>query len=204
MPIQVSNPKLLRMLSKLSLTASFCFLFNNAWAQQDLNSIIQDDGPTASRPINGDGSDVEQWIIDSNPLANLSVISVRPIAEDTCQQVMFEFRQTERNGVVPVADQPLHIDPAKLCLLGLRNNSDTRTLLVKVGERFGTVSVPSDSRIYLGIALAPGQEILVPIRMQDVERWDFPVQALWEDQRDLSQPGSAPPAEFEIILGKTE
>ena len=88
----------------------------------------------------------------------------------------------------PKAYPSLDFDLGELCLLGIRNESDRRTLVVRVGEELKTVAIVSDSRLNSGIALGPGREIMTPIRPLDITALTIGVEAVWDDQIDAANP----------------
>ena len=128
----------------------------------------------------------ERWLDSDEALDHLAVISVHPLPGESCRDVLFEIRPTKRvrHAASPAARLELELD--RLCVLGFRNESDTRTLLLRVGEELRTVAITSDARLYSGMAIGPGQEVQAPIRPLPVDRLSVGVEALWDDERDAS------------------
>lgn len=150
-------------------------------AQQSLNDIIQD------RKVAPSGG-AERWVKGETPTSSLRVIVVRPLPGDTCRDVIFEARVTKSQRMDVTSGQTLDIDLTDLCLLGLRNDAEDRTITLRVGEEFSSISVMSDNRLQAGVALAPGQEILTPIRSLDLDEWAFRVELVWDDLIDSGAP----------------
>ncbi|MCB8837755.1 hypothetical protein [Aurantimonas sp. VKM B-3413] len=144
-------------------------------------------GETAGAPISRDGSD-ERWVKSDHPLRNLSVISVQPLPSETCQDVLFDIRPSTRVRHAPEIGGTIDFDLGQLCLLGIRNESDQRTVVVRVGDELRTIAIVSDSRLNSGMALGPGREILVPIRPLDIKALTILVDAVWDDQIDKDNP----------------
>ena len=147
----------------------------------------QSGGETAGAPIARDGSD-ERWVKSDHPLRNLSVISVQPLPSENCQDVLFDIRPSTRVRHTPEIGARIDFDLNQLCLLGIRNESDQRTVVVRVGDELRTIAIVSDSRLNSGMALGPGREILVPIRPLDIKALTIAVDAVWDDQIDKPNP----------------
>ncbi|MCE7030203.1 hypothetical protein [Jiella avicenniae] len=130
----------------------------------------------------------ERWLTSEHPVENLSVISVHPLPGEKCQDVLFDIRPSTRVRHSPNVDGTLDFDLGELCLLGIRNESDRRTVVVRVGEELKTVAIVADSRLNSGIALGPGREIMTPIRPLDVKALTVAVEAVWDDQIDAASP----------------
>ncbi|MBO0905467.1 hypothetical protein [Jiella sonneratiae] len=130
----------------------------------------------------------ERWVNSDHPVENLSVISVHPLPGEKCQDVLFDIRPSTRVRHTAAVGGTLDFDLGQLCLLGIRNESDRRTVVVRVGEELKTVAIVSDSRLNSGIALGPGREIMTPIRPLDVKALSIGVEAVWDDQIDSPNP----------------
>ena len=139
--------------------------------------------PGATTPGTAAAPPRERWLSSEAPLDHLSVITVHPLPSENCQDVLFEIRPTKRVRHAPRAGGSLRLDLGNLCLIGLRNESDDRTLLLRVGEELRTVAITSDSRLYSGMAIGPGQEVQAPIRPLPVDRLRIAVEAVWDDRR---------------------
>ena len=140
--------------------------------------------PQAAAPRGND----ERWVTSDHPAENLAVISVHPLPGESCQDVLFDIRPSTRVRHDVSAGASLDFDLGELCLLGIRNESDRRTLVVRVGEELKTVAIVSDSRLNSGIALGPGREIMTPIRPLDITALTIGVEAVWDDQIDAANP----------------
>lgn len=199
-------------LAGLTGLAAFLALSVPAPAQSDVNAILGGETPTAgaaspgihaapfpgaaqtsSTPATGQAapirrSDDERWLTSEHPVKNLSVISVHPLPGEKCQDVLFDIRPSTRVRHSPDIGATLDFDLGELCLLGIRNESDRRTVVVRVGEELKTVAIVSDSRMNSGIALGPGREIMTPIRPLDVKALTVGVEAVWDDQIDAANP----------------
>ena len=130
----------------------------------------------------------ERWVTSDHPVENLAVISVHPLPGEKCQDVLFDIRPSTRVRHSPTIGGTVDFDLGQLCLLGLRNESDRRTVVIRVGEELKTVAIVSDSRLNSGIALGPGREILTPIRPLDIKALTISVEAVWDDQIDAANP----------------
>ncbi|WAP69004.1 hypothetical protein [Jiella pelagia] len=150
-------------------------------------------GPSSDPALTGQAAPIrpgtdERWLTSDHPVENLSVISVHPLPGEKCQDVLFDIRPSTRVRHSPNIDTTLDFDLGELCLLGIRNESDRRTVVVRVGEELKTVAIVSDSRLNSGIALGPGREIMTPIRPLDVKALTVGVEAVWDDQIDAADP----------------
>lgn len=145
----------------------------------------QTEDPSASSFAN---PQKELWLKSDHPTENLSVISVHPLPGEKCQDVLFDIRPSTRTRHSPSARGTLDFDLDQLCLIGLRNESDKRTIVVRVGEELRTVAIVSDSRLNSGIALGPGREIITPIRPLDIKALTIGVEAVWEDELTAADP----------------
>lgn len=147
--------------------------------------VPQDQAAPAAAPDRGSE---ERWVTSDHPVENLAVISVHPLPGEKCQDVLFDIRPSTRVRHSPNVGGTVDFDLGQLCLLGLRNESDKRTVVVRVGEELKTVAIVSDSRLNSGIALGPGREIMTPIRPLDVKALTIGVEAVWDDQIDAANP----------------
>jgi len=188
-----------------------------AAAQSDINSILGGDGGSAA-PLGSQGQNgapapalqsvpqslqgpsgnpsasslanpqKELWLKSDHPTENLSVISVHPLPGEKCQDVLFDIRPSTRTRHSPSVQGTLDFDLDQLCLIGLRNESDKRSIVIRVGEELRTVAIVSDSRLNSGIALGPGREIVTPIRPLDIKALTIGVEAVWEDELTAANP----------------
>lgn len=166
-------------------------------AQQDLlNAIIRAEDIGTGHSSAPSDADRERWLTSGDPLSALRVITVRPLPGETCQNVLFELRPSRRDRQDPVADQTLAVAMTDLCLLGLRNDSENRAIAVRWGEAMRTIAIGTDSRLQSGMTIAPGHEVLTPIRPL-LDAVSFPVEAVWDD---LIDSGEAKVSQFQISL----
>lgn len=178
-----------------------------AFAQEDLNQIISGESGAASTtgtetetvaPATEAPADAERWVTAENPTGNLRVITIRPLPGETCAQVLLEHRPNQRLRLEPQPGQTLALDMSDLCVLGLRNDADGRALAVRLGEGLRTIAITSDTRLYAGLTLAPGHEILTPLRPTPMAELSIDVEVAWDDALDAETPEA-----FQILLTQT-
>lgn len=179
----------------------FCLLSPPvASAQDTLNDLIQ---PEAA-PVDALAPDVsgtpELWTRRTAVRDNLRILTLRPgRLASSCQDLLFELGEPAFEGFDIPAESALQIDLPDLCFLGFRNTSDNRTLLIKLDDKFRSISILPDSRLIDGLALGPSDEILAPVRISELDDFDFQVDIIWEDQRDDE---SVDPDSFMIHLNR--
>lgn len=153
-------------------------------AQQDmLNSLIHSENIGTGHSSPPTAEDKERWLASDNPLGALRIITVHPLPGESCQNVLFELRPSIRNRHEVGPGQTLKIDMDALCLLGVRNDSQDRSVAVRLGEQLRTVAIGIDSRLQSGMTIAPGHEVLTPIRPL-LDELSFEVQTVWDDLID--------------------
>ena len=181
-----------------------------AFAQEDLNQIISGESGAApaadtSAPDSAGGmgstataeapANAERWVTAENPTGNLRVITIRPLPGETCAQVLLEHRPNQRLRLEPQPGQTLSLDMSDLCVIGLRNDADGRALAVRLGEGLRTIAITSDTRLYAGLTLAAGHEILTPLRPTPMAELSIDVEVAWDDALDSDTPEA-----FQILL----
>ena len=184
-----------------------------AFANEDLNQIISGEtgagsatgietGTVSSAPGETPSGEppenAERWVTSENPTGNLRVITIRPLPGETCSQVLLEHRPNQRLRLEPQPGETLSLDMSDLCVLGLRNDADGRALAVRLGEGLRTIAITSDTRLYAGLTLAAGHEILTPLRPTPMAELTINVETAWDDALDAETPEA-----FQILLTQT-
>lgn len=163
-----------------------------AVAQDTLNDMIQPgiaaETTTHAVPEVAPSDDMdaepERWIERTEVIDNLRVLTVRPMLNASCEDLLFELGQPLIEDFDVPQDGALDIDMSDLCFLGFRNSSNNRHLLIKLSDQFRAISILPDSRLITGLALGAKDEILAPVRVSDSElkTFDFRVATIWMDQ----------------------
>ena len=107
-------------------------------------------------------------------------------------------RALQRLRLEPQPGETLSLDMSDLCVLGLRNDADGRALAVRLGEGLRTIAITSDTRLYAGLTLAAGHEILTPLRPTPMAELTINVETAWDDALDAETPEA-----FQILLTQT-
>ncbi|MBI1383812.1 MAG: hypothetical protein GC150_02745 [Rhizobiales bacterium] len=149
---------------------------------------------SAVTPPTGDGTQggttlrAEAWIVSKNPMDHLKVIAAAPLDGETCQNVIFDARPYLPTRFEPRAGGQLNFSMNNLCLVGFRNDSDKRRLVIRLGENFSTLAITADPQLFTGLEIAPGQQVLVALRPLPVSSLDIGLEAVWEDELDSLSP----------------
>ena len=199
--------------ARTAVAATAILIAGGAMADDGLNQIIS--GETGTAPAETaetaatDGTaegatdaatdaaraDDERWVTAENPTGNLRLITIRPLPGETCAQVLLEHRPNQRLRLEPQPGETLQIDMSDLCVLGLRNDAEGRALAIRLGEGLRTIAITSDTRLYAGLTLQPGHEILTPLRPIAMAELTIDVETAWDDALD-----TAAPEGFRILL----
>ena len=145
-----------------------------------------DTGAVPATDIDGQGG-AERWLAGDGPIGALSVITVHPLPGDTCQNVLFDMRPSQRIRHEATVDLTMDLDLNELCLFGIRNDSDDRAIAIRLGEELRTVAIGIDSRLQSGLTIGPGHEVLTPIRPLSLDEVSFAVEVVWDDLIDSGQ-----------------
>lgn len=124
----------------------------------------------------------EQWIEGARPINHLHLIAGHPLPGENCQQVIFDGRQTVKQRFYPKQGSTISLDLENLCLLGIRNDSDSRTFLVRFGEAFEAMAIFVDPQLLIGQEILPNQQIMLPIKSLPIDQLDFPIDLIWQEQ----------------------
>ncbi len=145
--------------------------------------------PTPSTTEGGTGAQLdkqEAWVKHADAINHVQLLAGRPLPNDTCRNVIFDARPSLKKRHSLVSGKNINLNMKDLCLVGFRNDSEKRTLVVRLGEAFETLAIVLDPKLFTGYAIAPGQQITVPLRQLPVPSLNVSVEVIWED--DLEKP----------------
>jgi len=168
-----------------------------------INSILG--GPptvTQKAPVNPDvsrqsiekttaptiGHQKEVWVKGKKPLDHLHIIGAHPLPGENCQQVIFDAHPSVKTRHVAKTGKTATFKVERLCLMGLRNGSDDRSLVIRIGESFETLAISPDPDLFTGMVIAPHQQIMIPIRPLRVGVLDIPVEVTFKADLDKANP----------------
>ncbi len=147
---------------------------------------------TVKIPAAPDGADKlaggESWIRRPDAISHVQLLSGRPLPNESCRNVIFDARPSLKKRHKLQAGQKLRLEIKDLCLIGFRNDDKDRSLVVRLGEAFETLAIVLDPKLFTGYAIAPGQQITVPLRQLPVPSMDVSVEVAWEADLDATQP----------------
>ncbi|MEL6423716.1 MAG: hypothetical protein AAFQ42_14915, partial [Pseudomonadota bacterium] len=129
----------------------------------------------AVAPTEGAGEqtlDAKAWVRHRRAINHVQVLAGRPLPQDTCRNVIFDARPSLNKRHAVKGGATVALDMQDLCLVGFRNDSEKRTLVVRLGEAFATLAIVLDPKLFTGYPIAPGQQITVPLRQLAVPALD--------------------------------
>ncbi|MEO0619737.1 MAG: hypothetical protein AAFZ01_10735 [Pseudomonadota bacterium] len=126
------------------------------------------------------------WVKHKSAINHVQVLAGRPLPSETCRNVIFDARPSLNKRHDVTRGKTIALTMKNLCLVGFRNDSEERTLVVRLGEAFSTLAIVLDPKLFTGYPIAPGQQITVPLRQLPVPSLDVSLEAAWED--DLEKP----------------
>ena len=140
-----------------------------------------DGGPPAEniKPPEDERMDKEAWPVTGQAISAVRVITGRPLNGADCRDVIFEAKPMVRERHEVSEGQPLEIGLRDLCLFGLRNDSDDRGIVVRVGESLDAIAIVADPRLFAGLELAPYQQVSIPTRPLGNKRLTVSLEILW-------------------------
>lgn len=143
--------------------------------------------PAVTTPSNPTAVDSGQALGEhADAIKHVQLLAGRPLPGDTCRKVIFDARPSLNKRHQLVSGKSVSLKMKELCLVGFRNDSDKRTLVVRLGEAFATLAIVLDPKLFTGYAIAPGQQITVPLRQLPVPELDVSIEVAWEE--DLTKP----------------
>ncbi|MEL7543807.1 MAG: hypothetical protein AAGJ70_08525 [Pseudomonadota bacterium] len=142
----------------------------------------------ATTPSEGDDAAAESkaWVKHKSAINHVQVLAGRPLPSETCRNVIFDARPSLNKRHDVASGKTIALTMKNLCLVGFRNDSEERTLVVRLGEAFSTLAIVLDPKLFTGYPIAPGQQITVPLRQLPVPSLDVSLEVAWEE--DLEKP----------------
>ncbi len=155
----------------------------------DINSILDPEASAGKQttPPSHKGQP-ELWVKGKRPIRHLHIIGAHPLPGENCQQVIFDARPSVKSRFEPGSGKPAGFDIKRLCLLGLRNDSDDRAFVIRLGENFETLAISPHPDLFTGMVIEPRQQIMIPIRPLPVGTLKIPVEVTWKADLDKENP----------------
>ena len=195
------------LLAALALPLSLCVLNRPVLADTDtnINSILSGE-PTAPRQLSPAPSasasapsmrpaaagqsnqQKELWVKSKKPLDQLQIIGAHPLPSENCQQVIFDAHPSVKTRHQAKRGKTATFHVERLCLLGLRNGSDDRALVIRMGENFESLAISPNPELFTGLEIAPHQQINIAIRPLRVGTLDIPLEVTWKAELDKASP----------------
>ncbi len=129
----------------------------------------------------------ELWVAKASSMEHIDVIEARPLGQDTCRQVIFDAHPPLKRRLAVKPGEQLSIGLNALCMLSLRNSSDNRVMVVRLGDAFETISIVPHPQLFTGLVIAPGQQITIPIRPVQ-ESIDVKLETVWKQDINADNP----------------
>ena len=123
----------------------------------------------------------QTWPITDQAVSAIRVITGRPLNGADCREVLFDAKPMLRERFEVVQGRALVIPLENLCLFGFRNDSDERTIVLRVGESLDAIAISADPRLFAGLELAPYQQVSIPARPVSGKRLRVSLEILWAD-----------------------
>ena len=130
----------------------------------------------------------DKWVTSKDAMGHLNIIAARPLPGETCQNVIFDARPFLKERHEPQSGSQLNFDMKQLCLMGFRNDSDSKSLVIRLGESLETLAIAPDPQLFSGLVVSPGQQVMIALRPLPVETLDVGLEVAWEDDLDSLNP----------------
>lgn len=145
--------------------------------------------PAGRMPTTGGGKpQKERWIEGDRPIENLQVVSSHPLPGSSCQKVIFDGERKVKKRFEPSAGGTLSFKVDELCMIALRNDSQKRAFVIRLDDGFDSLAIVADPELFTGQTIAPGQEIVIPVRPLPMAELDVAVDIVWESDLKASSP----------------
>ncbi len=196
-------PQLASVLATVALVGTLCGQTVHA-DESSINSILGDQPATTQKtpvipPLSPDESrqqttppksahQKEVWIKSKKPLDHLHIIGAHPLPGENCQQVIFDAHPSVKTRHLAKTGKSVTFKVDRLCLMGLRNGSDDRSLVIRMGESFETLAISPDPELFTGMVIAPHQQVMIPIRPLRVGVLDIRVEVTFKADLDKANP----------------
>ena len=162
---------------------------HNALADDDaINSIMGGNEATSVEPIIPRKNKKELWIRGKKPIDHLQIIGAHPLPGENCRQVIFDARPSVKSRFEAKKNKSVRFKLKRLCLLGLRNDSDQQAFVVRIGEALESLAITPDPDLFTGMVLDPHQQIMIPIRPLPVGVLNIPVELVWKSDVNKDNP----------------
>ena len=126
----------------------------------------------------------ERWVRYAAPLRNIQLIAAAPRPGADCAEVIFRRSTAITRRFDTAAGQRIRLPLGKTCWIGLRNGSDQRTLVLRVGEAFQQLAINPSPQLVTGRELKPYEKLQIAIRPLSLDRLDVSFEATWTDKLD--------------------
>lgn len=143
--------------------------------------------PNEVAPGRRPGKD-ELWLKTGPAIAHLHLITSRPHGGETCPDVIFNRRPALKARIALKEGEAKRVSLEQLCLLGFRNGSEERALVVRLGDAFDSLAMVSNQRLFTGFPLAPGEQVAVALRRSPQAPLEVSLEVVWQDQLDAAAP----------------
>ena len=130
----------------------------------------------------------ELWVKSKKPLDQLQIIGAHPLPGENCQQVIFDAHPSVKTRHQAKSGKTATFHVERLCLLGLRNGSDDRALVIRMGESFESLAISPNPELFTGLEIAPHQQISIAIRPLRVGTLDIPLEVTWKAELTKASP----------------
>ena len=155
---------------------------------KDINSILGTDAATGQNLAKPAKGKEEVWVKGKKSIDHLHIIGAHPLPGENCQQVIFDARPSVKSRHEAGSGKPVSFDIKRLCLLGLRNDSDDKSFVIRIGEAFETVAISPDPNLFTGMIIEPHQQIMIPVRPLPVGVLKVPLEVTWKADLDKENP----------------
>lgn len=160
-------------------------------------SVLDATSNGATSGTSGNSSNKELWIQHAAPLRNVQLIAAVPKPGEDCAQVIFQRSSALTQRYEASAGQRIRIDLTKTCWIGLRNGSDKRSLVLRVGEGLQQLAITPSPQLLTGRELKPLEKLRLALRPLAVAKLDVSLEVTWVDQ--LNSGGTVESMTLEFI-----
>jgi len=171
------------------------------------NAIAEKDSERGTKPqpltiVRGKPHSKERWIEASRPLGSVQIIAASAQNGIDCQKVIFE-----RAAALPVRYEPkpgdtFRVDLEQVCWIGLRNGSEARSVVFRMGEQMARIAVTSVSDLVTGTTLTPKEQLRIPLRSMRSNGLPVSLEVIWEDKIKTATAADADKITIEFFSSK--
>lgn len=125
------------------------------------------------------GGEKELWVQRVEPLSNVHLIAAQPTAGGTCREVIFARQPAVPHRLTTAAGNRIKIPLDTVCWIALRNGSDTRSLVLRLGEALQRLAIVPTPQLLVGRELRPHEQVRIALKPLQGQAVEVPLEVAW-------------------------